>query len=41
MNYRLTDVEWELQKKSESPEERMEKGQAHIANLRAAMFKNK
>lgn len=35
------DVEWELQKKSESPEERMEKGQAHIANLRAAMFKNK
>ncbi|GLT14667.1 DNA helicase Rep [Vibrio algivorus] len=32
------DVEWELHKKPQSAEERMEKGQAHIANLRA-MFK--
>lgn len=32
------DVEWELQKKPQSAEERMEKGQAHIANLRV-MFK--
>ncbi|MFH0257817.1 DNA helicase Rep [Vibrio rumoiensis] len=34
------DVEWELQKKPQSAEERMEKGQAHIANLRA-MFNKK
>jgi ATP-dependent DNA helicase Rep len=32
------DVEWEAKKKEQSKEERMEKGQAHIANLRA-MFK--
>lgn len=32
------DVEWEQKKKVVSQEERMEKGQAHIANLRA-MFK--
>ncbi|MBD1558523.1 DNA helicase Rep [Vibrio sp. S9_S30] len=32
------DVEWEQAKKKMSQEERMEKGQAHIANLRA-MFK--
>ncbi len=32
------DVEWESNKKPQSAEERMEKGQAHIANLRA-MFK--
>lgn len=34
------DVEWEQVKKPVSQEERMAKGQAHIANLRA-MFKNK
>jgi ATP-dependent DNA helicase Rep len=32
------DVEWETVKKPQSAEERMEKGQAHIANIRA-MFK--
>ncbi|SHG03617.1 DNA helicase Rep [Vibrio gazogenes] len=32
------DVTWEQKKKELSPQERMEKGQAHIANLRA-MFK--
>jgi len=32
------DVEWESTKKKESPEERMAKGQAHIANIRN-MFK--
>ncbi|NOH84870.1 DNA helicase Rep [Vibrio sp. 03-59-1] len=32
------DVDWETVKKPQSAEERMEKGQAHIANLRA-MFK--
>jgi ATP-dependent DNA helicase Rep len=32
------DVEWEMHKKKETAEERMEKGQAHIANIRA-MFK--
>lgn len=32
------DVEWEVNKKPQSAEERMAKGQAHIANLRA-MFK--
>ncbi|GAM78868.1 ATP-dependent DNA helicase rep [Vibrio ishigakensis] len=32
------DVEWESQKKEQTKEERMQKGQAHIANLRA-MFK--
>ncbi|MFC3024297.1 DNA helicase Rep [Vibrio zhugei] len=32
------DIEWEVKKKPVSQEERMEKGQAHIANLRA-MFK--
>lgn len=32
------DVEWESKKKELSPQERMDKGQAHIANLRA-MFK--
>ncbi|MGF1764046.1 DNA helicase Rep [Aliivibrio kagoshimensis] len=32
------DLDWESQKKPQSKEERMEKGQAHIANLRA-MFK--
>ncbi|MDW6002283.1 DNA helicase Rep [Vibrio mangrovi] len=32
------DVSWEQKKKELSPQERMEKGQAHIANLRA-MFK--
>ena len=32
------DVEWEQAKKKVSQEERMEKGQAHIANLKA-MFK--
>lgn len=32
------DVEWESQKKPQTAEERMAKGQAHIANLRA-MFK--
>ncbi|MCG7491341.1 DNA helicase Rep [Vibrio sp. Of14-4] len=34
------DVEWEVNKKPQSQEERMAKGQAHIANLRA-MFNNK
>ena len=34
------DVEWEVSKKPQSQEERMAKGQAHIANLRA-MFNNK
>ncbi len=33
------DVEWEQSKKPVSQEERMAKGQSHIANLRAAMFK--
>ncbi|WP_047690291.1 DNA helicase Rep [Vibrio sp. ZOR0018] len=33
------DVEWEQSKKPVSQEERMVKGQSHIANLRAAMFK--
>jgi ATP-dependent DNA helicase Rep len=33
------DVEWEQTKKPVSQEERMAKGQSHIANLRAAMFK--
>ncbi len=32
------DVEWEANKKPVSAEERMAKGQAHIANIRA-MFK--
>ncbi|MFA0450870.1 DNA helicase Rep [Vibrio breoganii] len=32
------DLEWEVKKKEQTKEERMEKGQAHIANLRA-MFK--
>ncbi|MFC0173353.1 DNA helicase Rep [Vibrio comitans] len=32
------DLEWEAKKKEQTKEERMEKGQAHIANLRA-MFK--
>ncbi|MGO1298581.1 MAG: DNA helicase Rep [Vibrio sp.] len=32
------DIEWEVKKKPVSQEERMEKGQAHIANLKA-MFK--
>lgn len=32
------DIEWEVKKKSVTQEERMAKGQAHIANLRA-MFK--
>jgi ATP-dependent DNA helicase Rep len=32
------DIEWEQKKKTMTQEERMEKGQAHIANLRA-MFK--
>lgn len=32
------DLEWESQKKEQTKEERMQKGQAHIANLRA-MFK--
>ncbi|GAM57039.1 ATP-dependent DNA helicase rep [Vibrio ishigakensis] len=32
------DVEWESKKKEQTKEERMQKGQAHIANLRA-MFK--
>lgn len=32
------DIDWEVKKKPVSQEERMEKGQAHIANLRA-MFK--
>lgn len=34
------DVEWEVKKKPQSQEERMAKGQAHIANLRA-MFNKK
>jgi ATP-dependent DNA helicase Rep len=34
------DVEWERKKKSETPEERMAKGQAHIANIRAMFNKN-
>ena len=34
------DVEWEVNKKPQSQEERMAKGQAHIASLRA-MFNNK
>ncbi|CAH0524314.1 DNA helicase Rep [Vibrio hippocampi] len=34
------DVEWEMVKKPVSQEERMEKGQAHIANIRA-MFNKK
>ncbi|MEZ8881627.1 DNA helicase Rep [Vibrio lentus] len=34
------DVEWESVKKPQSAEERMEKGQAHIANIRA-MFNKK
>ena len=34
------DVEWEVSKKPQSQEERMAKGQAHIASLRA-MFNNK
>ncbi|MEZ8991443.1 DNA helicase Rep [Vibrio breoganii] len=32
------DLEWEVKKKEQTKEERMEKGQTHIANLRA-MFK--
>ncbi|WP_162812853.1 hypothetical protein, partial [Vibrio cholerae] len=32
------DLEWEVKKKPVTQEERMAKGQAHIANLRA-MFK--
>ncbi|CAM4216667.1 DNA helicase Rep [Vibrio neonatus] len=32
------DLEWEVKKKEQTKEERMQKGQAHIANLRA-MFK--
>ncbi len=32
------DVEWEIKKKPQTAEERMAKGQAHIANLKA-MFK--
>ncbi|TXZ87167.1 ATP-dependent DNA helicase Rep, partial [Vibrio cholerae] len=32
------DIEWEVKKKTVTQEERMAKGQAHIANLRA-MFK--
>ncbi|OOE57320.1 ATP-dependent DNA helicase Rep [Salinivibrio sp. ML323] len=35
------DVEWESQKKPVSQEERMEKGQAAIANLKAMLDKNK
>ncbi|AEH31887.1 ATP-dependent DNA helicase Rep [Vibrio anguillarum] len=35
----FNDVEWEQSKKPVSQEERMAKGQSHIANLRAAMFK--
>ncbi len=34
------DVEWETKKKTVTQEERMAKGQAHIANLRA-MFNKK
>lgn len=34
------DVEWEQAKKPVSAEERMQKGQAHIANIRA-MFNKK
>ena len=34
------DLEWEVNKKPQTQEERMEKGQAHIANIRA-MFNNK
>ncbi|GLT18956.1 ATP-dependent DNA helicase Rep [Vibrio zhanjiangensis] len=34
------DVEWEVNKKPQTQEERMAKGQAHIANIRA-MFNNK
>ncbi|OEF23433.1 DNA helicase Rep [Vibrio rumoiensis] len=33
------DVEWELQKKPQTAEERMEKGQSHIANIRAMFSK--
>ncbi len=35
------DLEWESQKKPVSQEERMEKGQAAIANLKAMLDKNK
>ncbi|MGL6171080.1 MAG: 3'-5' exonuclease, partial [Vibrio sp.] len=33
------DVEWETKKKVLSQEERMNKGQAHIANLKAMFTK--
>ncbi len=32
------DIEWESSKKPQSQEERMAKGQAHIANIRSSMF---
>ncbi|MDN3608709.1 DNA helicase Rep [Vibrio ostreicida] len=34
------DVDWEVKKKPQTQQERMEKGQAHIANIRAMFNKN-
>ncbi|CAG18536.1 DNA helicase Rep [Photobacterium profundum] len=33
------DLQWEVEKRPVTQQERMQKGQSHIANLRAAMFK--